>query len=62
MKAYRIFYEKGIIHCDIKPQSILITKEDKLKFSGFSPAVEKIIGGINLLTPSYASPEQCRDK
>ena len=56
-------HQHNVIHCDIKPNNILITKDGLLKLVDFSISRLLEPSGIedtnrNLMTPAYASPEQ----
>ncbi|HEX3135399.1 MAG TPA: protein kinase, partial [Planctomycetota bacterium] len=57
--------EKGVIHRDIKPDNLMLTKEGICKVSDFGLAkantAEKNITtiGVRVGTPAFISPEQC---
>jgi len=61
-------HRKGIIHCDVKPQNLIVTEDGTLKVTDFGIArflsnvnpidEEKIVWG----SPQYFSPEQARGK
>jgi serine/threonine protein kinase len=56
-------HSSGIVHCDIKPANILLTRAARLKITDFG--ISRLAGaepaGVPLMigTPSYMSPEQC---
>ncbi len=58
-KALRICKEHGVIHRDIKPQNIFVSKygDYKLGDFGIAKTVEKTMGGTKIGTYKYMAPE-----
>jgi len=57
-KSYKILYELGIAHNDIKPENIVITKDGYLKLIDFGFSKEINVKCMDKrCTPQYAAPE-----
>ncbi len=55
-------HERLVVHCDLKPANILITREGipQLLDFGIARLQDDPTSGVAALTPGYASPEQLR--
>lgn len=61
-ELYRLHHHYGIVHCDIKPENIIVDFDRKnqtiaIHFVDFDSAKSKHFQGEVSFTPSYASPE-----
>ncbi|MCG8650506.1 MAG: ABC transporter substrate-binding protein [Pirellulales bacterium] len=64
--ALSVAHGRGMIHRDIKPQNIMVTKQGRAKLLDFGLAKSEhtedgslTVAGTILGTPEYMSPEQC---
>ncbi len=58
-QGIRAAHQAGVLHCDIKPDNLLVTAEGRLVIADFG--VARALGGQRGLpvgTPAYAAPEQ----
>lgn len=60
LSALQYVHQKDLVHLDIKPSNIMLTKDDRIKLIDFGISHDKTVGGPkNIMgSPSYMSPEQ----
>jgi serine/threonine-protein kinase len=60
LKAVAYAHEQGIIHCDIKPENILLFDGNRIRLTdfGIAKAAQATINGAGTGTVGYMAPEQ----
>jgi serine/threonine protein kinase len=60
VELLKVIHERGFVHCDVKPDNILLQPNGKLALVdfGFVCALGKGTEGVTMGTPEYIAPEQ----
>jgi hypothetical protein len=66
--AVQYLHENGVVHCDLKPQNMLVTASGQVKLLDFGiarlvgPGEAPDSGATAIASPGYASPEQLANR